>query len=565
LNGIPRDTANRCEVTPVETVNDNLCKGHPCVADDNPNLTNSNEGFCDCYSGFSGQQCQNKGFGNNKLPAIDPTNGIFAPKISHLMPSKNISITISLPSNQSPKHNPDDAASLGGITRLKFKPSVGAHFPGKRSGDLLLSKRVTAVNGNACNYPNNVRWDLSSENNGGWIDYYHNTFDYSELIDCGLSYVGSDANYAYFNVTVLIERQFQIGNGRFSFNRDFSVDQAISIEFPRQLSVNNSVTVSNNTVEFYAAVTSISFDVINQLWDITVGTAINKPFYKLNLLPTTNPNPSIPIRDWVELGNNAVSCPGDYSGDCKQEWKFQTHSCDALNINALVLDFQVKCITGTTPNTLPGECATGNPEQVSASIQITTASACPVSKDYKISASLSSFSDDSFSTPKGLFGISEDMYLAVDFPAPPAEIQSITVKSVCAYPRFANSADVPHACVPERKIVASQIHPDLETKYGPAHKFGLHVNAGLLKAAAGVVESDNKLTIQVEFLLTYNGALNGSNKRVEPLSLSYTLSTDLTIESSIQSKEETVEYNKSSAPINSFGLLVLALVIASML
>jgi len=531
----------------------------------------SNEGFCDCYSGWSGQQCNVKEIGiGDVLPPVDPVNGKFSPAVPTINPQDEyngrpaLALTITIPSSQSKLHNPDHLGSFEQLTRLVFQNPTDTTTESKRTGDLYIParKRDTIANPNSCNYPNNPRWVLDTiEDTQGWIDSYSNSFDYGELATCGLSFVNQDGNFAYFNTSLRIERSFTLGNQRFSFDRTFSVDQIITIEFPRHLSVSTKVVVSNNTVEFYAAVTSVHFNPINQVWDIEITTAINKPFYKLVLAAQpNNPNPTSPIRDWIPVSNDIVSCPNDYTGDCKQTWKYQTHSCDALNIDALTMNFNVECISGTTPNSLPLECATPNPEQVQAIIEIKTASACPLSGEFKITGStLTSYDDNTYTNTKDLFGISEDMYLGVDFDVPPAGIASIKIIALCAYPRITNPSDVPSSCSNDKKVNLGDVHSELTTNYH-GHQFAFYTKAGLLKAASGVQEEQNKITVQAELEITYDGTISKRNAAVRH----YTLATDLSIKGDYVNVENQVLMEKSSGSTTTFGLLALVLVIASL-
>jgi len=567
---------NRCEFVPSETIGQNLCRGHTCVKDDNPNLPSThNKGFCDCYSGWSGNQCDTKEIGTaDVLPPVEETNGIFTPAIPLLEAqdgnNPKFAITVTIPSRQSPLHNPNNAGSVEGITRLSFKPpQMAATTSVKRNDDLAISsKRDVSPNPNACNYPNNHFWEIdTTQGTSGWVDSYHNSFGYSELANCGLTYVRSDLNFAYFNTTLIIERDFTLGNGRFSFNRKFSVDQVISIAFPRNLAVSSNVVVSNNTVEFYGAMTELKFNPFTQTWSITIGTTINKPFYKLQLVSAANPHPT--VRDWTAVaGSNIVSCPGGYSADCVQQWKFETHSCDALNIAELVMNFKVVCISGTTPD-VPAECANPNPETIQAKFAIKTASACPKSDEFKIlddGKVLSSYSTNSYATPKALFGISETMYLAVDFVSPPANIDHIKVAALCAYPQFTNPSDVPASCDPAHSVVLDpNVHTESSSNY-KGHKIAFNVVAGKLKAAAGVAEEVNKITIQVQLEISYDGTIASGSKRLSSSTQLYALSTDLIIEGE-QMKEENEEiqsFDESSASTISIGLCAVLLLLATL-
>jgi len=562
-------------MVPDETIGQNLCKGHPCVKDDDPNrAANYNQGFCDCYSGWSGMQCETKDIGTSDiLPEVEEKNGVFTPEIPVLEAqdgnSPIFAVTVTIPSRQSPKHNPNNLGSVEGTTRLSFRPPVipaPVVVPtGKRNDDLVLvSKRAGVVNPNACNYPNNANWALktSKDASKGWLDSYHNTFSYSQLANCGLKYVRSDENFAYFNTTLVIERNFALGNGRFSFDRKFSVDKVISIEFPRNLAVSSNVVVSNNTVEFYGALTELTFNPVDQIWSITIGTAINKPFYKLELAQqVANPHPASPVRDWISVGGDSiVDCPGDYTKDCKQQWKFQTHSCDALSINALKMKFNVVCVSGTTPDA-PKECAKPNPEVINAEFSITTISACPKSQEFKIpevGKELKSYSSNTYTTAKELFGISETMFLAVDFVAPPANISRIKVTALCAYPQFTNLASVPASCPSERSVLTTDITQESPADYH-GHKVAFNIIAGKLKAASGVAEATNKITVQVQLELEYDGQIIG-NKRLSPSTQLFSLSTDLLIEDEKIIQVE-INHDKSTASSTTVGLFaVLALI-----
>jgi len=433
-----------------------------------------------------------------------------------------------------------------------------------------FAKRAGTTNPKKCNYPNDRTWSISTTTSSPFVDTYSNEFKYPELVDCGLTFVGEDVNYAYFNTTLVIERHFTIGNGRFAFNREFSVDQVVSLEFPKKLSVSSNVVISNNTVEFYAAVTGVNFDHINQEWTITISTSINKPYYKLALASEpSNPHPSNGItRPFVrdQSVNNVVNCPGN-TADCQQQWVFKTPYCSSLNLAALTLDFDVKCINGPTPNVdtslgFPnGHCASPKVGSIESIISLVTGDVCPIHKDFVISAPIMKTYQSDYSTPKELFGISETVYLAADFIAPPAKITAISVSNVCAYARLAPGTKAKTDCPTENLVSLLEVTTD--STLGANSKINFHVLAGLLKAASQVPENTNELTIQAELSITYDGTFTNSNKRVAPIVQVYSIVHDL----SINGETENIElpFDKSAASANTFGIIVLILATAALL
>jgi len=634
-NGEERHLHNRCEYN-AEGYDPLRCNNQPCIKDDSPSPLRTQEGFCDCWSGWKGEQCEGytttgtsdnpnadgvgqDAFGNELPPAVDAKKGEFSPKVE-LTLGNTITVKVSVPSSQNKWNKAAGVSSYSTTTLLKFEgpvqysgtpsvptskraasveESVAIHQEFGTIGTVIPEQKRDSGSSNpkACNYPNNYDWDLlTTKVNNVWVDTYTSSLSYTELAACGLTYVGYDNNFAFFNGTIKIDRNFFLGNDRFHFDRTYSVEQDYSIQFPRNLKASTKVLVSNNTVEFWSAVTQINFNPINQKWSITVGTAINKPYYKLKLVTYPAINASIPgpfaagtTRDWTlntALSSDGADCSTYAGGDCTQQFVFETHSCDPVDISSMTLTFQVVCrkfgtpdgpdANDSKPTETEGECAFPEYDQqyVNAIVDVHTGSTCPYHQDFSITgAELITFSDNSYNTNKTLFGISEEMFIGVDFNEPPALLKFVEVVSVCAYPRSLYSGSVPSECPSDRKVdpaaVITSAPLTAGTGFPDPHKITFHLNAGLLKAKAKVaIDGENLLDVQADLKLTYIGTLQNPAKRSSPFSRSFTVSAPVSIGGHVekQSAEEHVNvYEKSSACATQSGLAILFVVIAALL
>lgn len=383
--------ANECSASDPDACS----KNGSCVA------TSGNSSFCDCASGFAGNQCQNSS--SNWSP-----NEVSAS-------SHNFKANLTI----------DSGSDVSFVVQV---PSFYNQFP-LRTGKSYATTTFLKFNGSStsCDYPDHPSWRLSSTSSG--FDVYENAFSYSEAILCGLSRDNTSSNdYLFYNNSLTISRNFVIVHSIFRLNRTSSMNNKFSILFPKKVSVSTSVDLKDNNVTEFAAITDSRYDPGTDKWYF-IFTAVTTAPYRLQYHSGSNviSGPSNRVNtNGISLLGCSPAVPDD-SGECYQEFQITADGCQSLDFD-LIVPMNVTCRANSN-----SACPNPSNSTFSPTFQVSTGSACPMEKSVPLSnLTLTSFSNSSLSENKTTFGASESLYFGVSFRTPlNVTSTGITINSVC--------------------------------------------------------------------------------------------------------------------------------------
>eukprot|EP01117_Protostelium_nocturnum_P020384 TRINITY_DN913_c0_g1_i1.p1 TRINITY_DN913_c0_g1~~TRINITY_DN913_c0_g1_i1.p1 ORF type:complete len:1066 (-),score=175.95 TRINITY_DN913_c0_g1_i1:100-3297(-) len=430
--------------------------------------------YCSCYSGFGGVECQTVHSGLS--PAQVQTSTIqFSPLLNIDLSGTKPKITVTIPAEIS-KVNKMTSLSYSTINLLKF----------------------TGKNNNNCDYPKRQDWTLTSSNN---VNSYELNPTWNELIACAFQSPTKIGNYRFYYGSLLIQRDYYISTGKFSTKRTASISKNFAISFPEVVGSSSTIKVSNNTVDAFGSFSDIKFDFLagtGGSWIFKLQTIISPP-YRLTF-QTSYSKVITDGRNFVYEPNTVSEQCTTASDGCIQIYNFKIEGCNQVSFgnDGFEMIFNVVCITGAV------DCVAPQTPTVKLNLKADTSRGCPVDAQYLIKKEethLTTYSDLSRTQTSDLFGFSETIYFAIDFPSPPASIQSISVASVCAYgvPQTEPTTIVP--CITSLSTAQIKSPSTADARF----KITFHANAEDLKKLSGVKES-NDIIVQVDLSIEYTGS-----------------------------------------------------------
>eukprot|EP01117_Protostelium_nocturnum_P017378 TRINITY_DN707_c0_g1_i2.p1 TRINITY_DN707_c0_g1~~TRINITY_DN707_c0_g1_i2.p1 ORF type:complete len:659 (+),score=177.84 TRINITY_DN707_c0_g1_i2:147-2123(+) len=442
-----------------------------CTSSNNGQCVN---GYCNCFSGYSGKQCQVNPPGDFSPQTIDQAKA-FHHSIHFVLEDK-VTFTVSIPSIVS-IGNRGNQHSYSTVTALSFEGN----------GDTK------------CDYPKNPNWVLKAiydTDASQWVDTYTNIFSYKDLYDCGLRMSETLNGVTYFNNSLLIEKDSILSNGRMKFDRNIKVSQQFSFGFPTVIAIRKDVVV--NPPRFLSTWLDLSFDITEQKWHIIVGAVVEWPF-KLSLTNDPTQITFTPARGFVMKPVTISPECGvfDTIASCLQTYEFVADSCEIVKLENLELDFDLVCRSSE-----PLKCSNELP--VVAKVALTTTSACPISKEVDIGkVTLKAYSSVVDSDGLPYFGYSQDAHFTIDFADPPLKLSDVSIADICAFP-LSEKNNVVGTCPDKYKVDSADIK--LEDK--GAHKVAFYIRSKKMNDASGVTGFSNTLVVQADLLLTYSGNFN---------------------------------------------------------
>eukprot|EP01117_Protostelium_nocturnum_P002054 TRINITY_DN126_c0_g1_i4.p1 TRINITY_DN126_c0_g1~~TRINITY_DN126_c0_g1_i4.p1 ORF type:complete len:1826 (-),score=574.15 TRINITY_DN126_c0_g1_i4:87-5564(-) len=515
-------------------------------------------GYCSCMSGYYQLNCEK--FATPTPAAIEATSASFIPTLNHTVGPK-VTMNVVIPT-------------------MVNDNTVGADSYSKATEILFGGNKDKA-----CNYPNKDKsWIVSTAKaaDNKWYDTYTATFSYLDLQRCGLSRVDvARTDFATFNNSLTIERTYLIQNGRFSIPRVGKIEHPFSIMFPKNLYTTSDIKVKNNTVEFFASASEISYSMSTHKWKVVVSTIIANEFVVTSLFdrpedskPTVTNNPFTDDRNFNITSKEGTKVAG-YSGPgILQEFEFSFDDCKAAAFKDFKLKWKVGCVDPDDKE----ECVNPAKPDVEILLSLHSESACPVSETYVMTdkaVKLYGLKEDlskpkSQATSKTLFGSSEDVFVAVDF-STPVKVQTVKLVQVCGYPTpvpkvKTASEEVPTASEEEVPLPPCPTHkfPSLSLlDHHTDHRVAFRVNAGELKTQSGTTV--NTFVIQVDVSIEYTNGFETS-KRIVSYTKEHSSSTLVQVGGKIENpivednhEEEIVRpgYDASSSSILSTSMILL--------
>eukprot|EP01117_Protostelium_nocturnum_P006160 TRINITY_DN2219_c0_g1_i4.p1 TRINITY_DN2219_c0_g1~~TRINITY_DN2219_c0_g1_i4.p1 ORF type:complete len:427 (+),score=62.45 TRINITY_DN2219_c0_g1_i4:1141-2421(+) len=413
---------------------------------------------------------------------------------------------------------------------------------------------------------------------------------------CGFDKVENTPTTTDISSYLVVERKFVTGNGRFSFSRTASTQEKVTLKFPRQISSKNTVIVANNTVDFFASVAQLSYSpleissseagtVIPAGWQLVLETAIAFPYKINNQAPTwtgflkangaNRASSYLKTVDIVETGVSSCS-NSDPTLPCLQKHYFSVEDCKAIDYDKGIFQFMVQCRakgTGVTGQDTGTNCPNANTPagwKVTATVSLKTTTACPFDATYTITPDSLAFyqgnADNAASAT--LYGTSETVYTRTTFALPPAEISSISVIAVCAFPSpFVFTPGQLCSGYDSRYSLAGEDYSSGATQI-PSNS---DTDKALKKVSIGRAEklvnkayptdtsyTHRTLTVQVDLKITYSGSFRaGTKKREVDGESQYAHSSIGSIAIGDIQENAQVESSSATSIIASFALVVL--------
>eukprot|EP01117_Protostelium_nocturnum_P015782 TRINITY_DN614_c0_g1_i2.p1 TRINITY_DN614_c0_g1~~TRINITY_DN614_c0_g1_i2.p1 ORF type:complete len:612 (-),score=184.51 TRINITY_DN614_c0_g1_i2:250-2085(-) len=522
------NTANQCSTTCTNTDN-GLC----VIAQ------GETTGFCSCYSGFNGNQCQ--GTPSRLNPSFDPPSvtanqDVFSPIFSATILDSTVELKITIPSSESVS-NKGTVNSYSGATFLTFRGN---------------DKKRAAVDPK-CDYPRSDSWVLDTVQDGGvWKDTYTGEFSYSDLHACGLTKeAGYPSGFAIYNAILDIERDFTIGNGKFEIVRTNSVEQRFALKFPHVIVAVQQITVAPGP-EVFASWSEITYDRAAAQWKLSFKTISDQVVLDW---PTGGPSdPQLKVLDtprefsYTSSPDNTGDCNAASTAgtDCTQEFTIKIKDCHLIKLNGYNIPMKLKCKNSAT------SCSDGT---FSVSLSLETTAACPISQEYDVAATIEP------TLPRTLYGSSETVKFGVKYTLPTSISASHTVSRVCAYPKDPSAPATPPPCSDSTKYVDLITSPAPVNDDPDTYKGVFAINAGQAKEKSGVTGT-NEIVVQADLILTYSGLSKRSEEGVQH---GKTATFVIKLEDLEDEKEINLKlYNRSASSTTSVALclmVVLALLL----
>jgi len=370
-------------------------------------------GYCNCYSGRVGNQCETEMPDYNPY-AVDSSAAGFNATFDFVA-NDQVTFVLTVPSVP----RPSDTVSHGLATFITFPKG-------------------------SCNYPQEKRWVISLEkqDDGFSNDVFTATFTYNELLACGLEDKNNNGSFHIFSSSVKILRTFKLIKEIFKLDRTASNSFSYSILFPSKTSVQTSVEVVDNDLVQFLAVTDSSFDLIAEQWTIAF-TSLTRAPYQLKVTQNNYTVEPVGYDRVLTSGSFVVSECLDTPANndhCRQTISIKASGCQVLNF-AVTLGFQIECRTPNSFEQNSKPCVEPAITSITPKFNVLTSSSCPLEKESPIKdQAMKSFKDDQFLVPETQFGKSNTIYFAVAFDSP-AQIESVALESVCVQKSGDSSAD----------------------------------------------------------------------------------------------------------------------------
>jgi hypothetical protein len=492
----------------------------------------SGDGFCNCYSGWGGNQCQIANIPHTES-AVDVSAGSFLPQFE-LTTGTGVTFTVKIPSVVGPNTVQPTGSSYGTGTFLSFFEE------------------------DDCNYPNYKEWQISTSSDGNF-DIYTANFEYVDLVNkCGLKKYDIPG-YLIYNSTLSIARHFKIVSGPFSLSRTASISQKFQIQFPTTVSVTATVKVVDNTVTEFSTLTGSIYDPSTELWTFTFATATVAP-YKLSFASSglVDPNTRVKVADLTSISN----CQ-DSGSICQQSFELKATDCNALHYK-LKMRLNVECRTGAT------DCVKSATPLLEPTFEVTTSASCPVSKDSDVTdPTVVAFRGTSYDPElvATLFGKSESIAIAYGFKSA-AVIDTVELLSICIKEK--DSADT-CTSISESALGDITISPNTQVRGIPLY-VGFSVTGSQINDIVPVTATAAKqISIRIDSRVTYKGI--GSSKRSQYVSSDVGANIVISIADQTPSLEENSAKIEASAPytpsaavsFHSVSLVLIAFVLAFLL
>eukprot|EP01117_Protostelium_nocturnum_P015786 TRINITY_DN614_c0_g2_i1.p1 TRINITY_DN614_c0_g2~~TRINITY_DN614_c0_g2_i1.p1 ORF type:complete len:698 (-),score=224.95 TRINITY_DN614_c0_g2_i1:74-2167(-) len=449
-------------------------------------------GFCACYSGFKGYQCEKT---PSRLspsfdpPSVDVNQDIFAPVFTTTILDTTVELKITIPSAESIS-NKGTVNSYSGATYLTFGGNE--------------NKRATVDS--KCDYPRSTAWELETIREGGeWKDTYTGEFSFSDLHACGLTKAsGYPSGFAIYNATLDIERDFTIGNGKFEVVRTNTVEQKFAFLFPHIIVAVQQITVAPGP-EVFASWSEIKYDRMASEWHLSFTTVSDQVVLDW---PTGGPSdPQLKVLDtprefsYTLTPTNTGDCSATNAAgaDCTQEFTIKIKDCHLIKLNGYNIPMKLKCKNAAA------NCVDGT---FSVTLSLETTAACPISQEYDVSASIMP------TLSRTLYGSSETVTFGVKYTLPTAISATHSVSRVCAYPKVLNAPSSPPPCSDSSKYVDLITSPAPTNPDSTTYKGVFAINAGQAKEKSGVTGT-NEIVVQADLILTYSGISKRSAEGVK--------------------------------------------------
>jgi hypothetical protein len=351
-------------------------------------------GYCDCWSGYGGNQCQNSPDVSCPGIATLDTTANFQPSIT-TWTFANQSITLIITANQYAHGNGSAPNSLS--TSIYFGSSATpCDFPG----------------------PN---WVETAAASGNCIDTYTGTFQWSTL-KTSCNFVSGNGGLTYQN-SITTSRNFSTSYGPVRTEAD---QVTLAVDFPTPFATTTTSVKSFGPVDVRASIIDVSFafnsgSTTDGIWTIVVDTLVQYPF-SLPYVNYTSPLPnSLPVP--------TVTQPSACVGNCEQTTTLAFSApCGQTSTSSspLTLQFWPACIGSVS------DCPLRGGEYDTVELYFTTGSACPIASQVTATATLASFQDAALHISRDQFFNDQTVYFGITIISPnaipvQADVLNVTV------------------------------------------------------------------------------------------------------------------------------------------